>query len=268
MKTKYLFYDIDGTLFPFGLDAPESAVEALRKAHENGHKLFLSTGRSPAEVDPRLHRIYFDGGIYCGGALAYVGDEEIFASVFSTEQVREIIEIGEERGWQMLFQTRSRSVISRELVKTLTALFIKSYGRALKIENLVEVEKYPVLDDVTKVCFWTPDNDVASIREMLKGRFDVIDNTMGIPLECSAEIVLPGQSKSVGLKAILDYYKEDISSSIAFGDGANDIEIIRDAGIGVAMGNATDNVKAVADYVTDDILLDGLAKAMKHFGVY
>ena len=267
MNTKYLFYDIDGTIFPFGLDAPQSAKDALKQAHENGHKLFLSTGRSPAELDPRLNRIHFDGGIYCGGAVAYVGNEEIYSSVFTKEQVKEVIEIGTSRGWQMLFQTKGRSVISKDLVKTLTDLFMKSFGRKMKIENLVEVDEYPILDDVRKVCFWTPDDDVVSIREMLKGRYDVIDNTMGIPLECSAEIVLPGQSKAVGMRAILDYFGQDISSSIAFGDGANDIEIIRDAGIGVAMGNASDNLKAVADYVTDDILSDGLMKAMKHFEV-
>ncbi|MBR1937443.1 MAG: HAD-IIB family hydrolase, partial [Spirochaetales bacterium] len=104
MNTKYLFYDIDGTIFPFGLDAPQSAKDALKQAHENGHKLFLSTGRSPAELDPRLNRIHFDGGIYCGGAVAYVGNEEIYSSVFTKEQVKEVIEIGTSRGWQMLFQ--------------------------------------------------------------------------------------------------------------------------------------------------------------------
>ena len=52
---------------------------------------------------------------------------------------------------------------------------------------------------------------------------------------------------------------------MAFGDGGNDLSIIKEAGIGVAMGNANDNVKAAADYVTAPIDQDGLAKAFVHF---
>ena len=54
---------------------------------------------------------------------------------------------------------------------------------------------------------------------------------------------------------------------MAFGDGGNDIPIIKRAGTGIAMGNALDNVKDVADYVTDHIDNDGIAKALEHFGV-
>ncbi len=265
--TRYLFFDIDGTIMPFGKDVPKSAVEALERAHENGHKLFLATGRSPGEVDPRLKKIYFDGGVYCGGALAYVGEEEVYSSFFTKEQIGEIIALGESRGWQMLFQTRTHSLISRKLVVTLAGLFMKAFGGTLTINNLVEVDEYPIRDDITKICFWTPDDDVALIRSELADRYDVIDNTMGIPVECSGEIVVKGQSKAVGMQAVLDYYGAPVSSSLAFGDGANDIEIVEAAGVGVAMGNSSASLKDIADYVADDILNDGLAKAMSHFEV-
>ena len=54
---------------------------------------------------------------------------------------------------------------------------------------------------------------------------------------------------------------------MAFGDGENDIDMLKFAGIGVAMGNASDEVKAAADYVTDSVDADGIAKALKHFGL-
>lgn len=59
----------------------------------------------------------------------------------------------------------------------------------------------------------------------------------------------------------------DAEQSIAFGDGGNDVTMLEYAGIGVAMGNACDAAKAAADYVTDDITADGLAKALAHFGL-
>ena len=57
------------------------------------------------------------------------------------------------------------------------------------------------------------------------------------------------------------------SESMAFGDGENDMEMLRYAGIGVAMGNSSDKVKEAADYVTDSVDNDGIEKALLHFGL-
>ena len=75
--SKYLFFDVDGTLLPFGQNATESTRLALKKAHERGHRLFLSTGRSPVELDPRLNGFPFDGGVFAGGSISIVSGERI-----------------------------------------------------------------------------------------------------------------------------------------------------------------------------------------------
>ena len=59
----------------------------------------------------------------------------------------------------------------------------------------------------------------------------------------------------------------DVTDTMAIGDGGNDIPMLRHAGIGVAMGNANETVKAEADYVTDTVDQDGIAKALQHFGL-
>lgn len=64
-----------------------------------------------------------------------------------------------------------------------------------------------------------------------------------------------------------EYLGLDISETMAFGDGGNDISIIREAGIGVAMGNANEEVKAMADYVTSSVDEDGVKNALVHFGI-
>ena len=80
--------------------------------------------------------------------------------------------------------------------------------------------------------------------------------------------VLPGGGgKILGIKAYLESVGVDVSETMAFGDGENDADMLRFAGIGVAMGNAVDVTKASADYVTDHIDNDGVAKALKHFGL-
>ena len=65
----------------------------------------------------------------------------------------------------------------------------------------------------------------------------------------------------------MDYYSIDIDECMAFGDGGNDKEMLEFAKIGVAMGNASDDVKSIADYVTTDVDNDGILNALKHFNV-
>ena len=81
------------------------------------------------------------------------------------------------------------------------------------------------------------------------------------------DITADGADKGKGLAAMARHFGLDISETMAFGDGGNDISIIRRAGTGVAMGNAGDNVKAAADYVTTSVDDDGVMNALVHFGV-
>ena len=76
-----------------------------------------------------------------------------------------------------------------------------------------------------------------------------------------------GGGKHIGIDKIIEYYGIDLSETMAFGDGGNDITMIEHAAIGVAMGNANEGVKEVADYITDDVDSDGVYKALKHFNV-
>ncbi|HHX79579.1 MAG TPA: HAD hydrolase family protein, partial [Acholeplasmataceae bacterium] len=79
--------------------------------------------------------------------------------------------------------------------------------------------------------------------------------------------ILPiGSSKSIGMRKLAEHLKIDVKDIVAFGDGDNDYELIRDAGLGIAMGNGTEKVKAVADYVTESVADDGIFSALKHFG--
>jgi len=81
-------------------------------------------------------------------------------------------------------------------------------------------------------------------------------------------VVEKGNSKADGLRRLAVYFgeKEDLSDTVAFGDSMNDYEVVQEAGIGIAMGNAVEELKMVADYVTDDIDRDGVWKACRHFG--
>ena len=81
------------------------------------------------------------------------------------------------------------------------------------------------------------------------------------------DIVPRGGSKQVGMEKLLAHFGIRREECMAFGDGGNDIPMLRYAGIGVAMGNAREEVKAAADYVTSSVDEDGIAMALRHFGL-
>lgn len=81
------------------------------------------------------------------------------------------------------------------------------------------------------------------------------------------DIIPKDSNKGVGIRRMAEKYGIDISETMAFGDGNNDIEMLQAAGIGVAMGNAGDDVKAVADYVTTADTDNGVVNALRHFGI-
>ena len=81
------------------------------------------------------------------------------------------------------------------------------------------------------------------------------------------DIISPGGGKDQGMDAILDFFGISLEDTMAFGDGENDIPMLVKAGVGVAVANAKDNVKAAADYIAPSVDEDGVAEALRHFSV-
>ena len=264
---KYLFFDVDGTLLPFGRGVPDDTRAALAAAQENGNLIFLSTGRSPAEMDPRLGVISFDGGVCSGGARAFANGREIFSSYISREDLAFTEDLCAEHGWRLLVQCDDASWYRGDFCEMYESLLDRYVGRRLEFGNLIKTDVIPTDAKCTKLLLVTPDGDMEEARGLLCDRYDVLDNTVGIPSCYMAEVCQKNVNKGRTMKILLDYYGADISDSIAFGDGSNDIEIVQTAGIGVAMGNACEALKEIADYVTASCDEDGIGQALRHFGV-
>ena len=82
-----------------------------------------------------------------------------------------------------------------------------------------------------------------------------------------ADVIPAGSSKAVGIDKMLAYFGISLADTMAFGDGGNDVSMLRHVGIGVAMGNAGDEARRAADYVTTSVDEDGILNALRHFGV-
>ena len=81
------------------------------------------------------------------------------------------------------------------------------------------------------------------------------------------EILVKGISKASGIDRVLEYFGADLKDTVALGDSTNDLPMIEHAGLGIAMGNASDQVKEIADYTTTAVDEDGLYNAFKYAGL-
>lgn len=264
---KYIFFDVDGTLVPFGKKMTQSTFASLQKAKSLGHKILLATGRAPAEIDPSLFDFDFDGGVYSAGAFVEYCGKVLHKSYFNLSEVGFIFSYARENSIDLLIQTPEGSFLTSQFKKTLKNLFMTSFGRQLAIANLKEETSLKQRPDITKVIIHSHKKTITEIRKDLAPYFNIVDNTMGVPVDFTAEIMQKGVNKATGIACFERLLSLNHSQIIAIGDGVNDKEMIAYAAKGIAMENSTEEVKKIADFVTTSVEKDGIKKALEYCGI-
>lgn len=261
--TLNFFFDIDGTLLPLGLGPRDSAVEAMQKARSQGHRMFLCSGRSQAEYDPRLSAFTFDGGIFSGGGTVVLGDKVLYRRRLTMEErVYGSLYLA-EKGFLIMAQTDKGTFMNQECLDFFYDNLKKYVGRIIDVPNLI-VGEVPEGLEVNKYLAFSPSGNAQILRRDLASRFDIVDNTVGLPQSMASEIVIKGMTKATGIAKMLSYLGEERESAVGVGDGANDMEMVEYCGLGVAMGNASPGLKQIADYITGDANGDGIKEAIQY----
>ncbi len=263
MKLNF-FCDIDGTLLPFGRDVPQSAVRAVREAEEQGHRFYIASGRSEAEVDPRLGVIHFDGGIFSNGAKVVYRGKTVFDASFSGKDIDFLRKYGEENGFMSMIQTDEGTFMRRECRDYFIESVERSQGCSFSVPNLMVYDELPSsLPQVRKFLFISKEHRIEKAYELSK-RFEVVGNSASLPPSDMVEVGMKGISKAEGIRRMMEALGESHDSVVAVGDGENDREMIEYAGLGIAMGNASEEIKKIADWVTTSIDEDGIKNAVEY----
>ena len=260
----YFFFDVDGTLLPFGQGVPESTRQAISMIRERGGKSFLATGRSLVEIPPAIRSLGFDGGVYSAGATVMAEGKCIFSRRMSSKEKSVLLDFCREKGFRVLMQSDDGTYVRKEDLEYWQSLLLKHVGRLLDIPGLLATDEIP--SSMIKLLYICSEEGmpIEKVAASIPEGFSVVANTVGLPPELMGEVVLSDITKATGIDTVLDFYGGSISEAVAVGDGANDIEMVSHAGIGIAMGNATPSLKAVASYITDDVSSDGLFKAVEY----
>lgn len=260
MSFKLFVSDIDGTIIPAGKKMSEENIEAIHKMVDAGIVFTLATGRMYSATLPIARQLKLNVPIivYNGAAIKTVEGEMIHSECLQPELVREIIKFFREKNYYL--QTYSDDVLRYPFKGKYSEL----YEKALKISG-VESGWDGLLEhteNVFKLLSITDNIDETNklIAEVKAEFGDKIDSFKSA--DQFAEIVAPGVSKASALKFLAKKFGAEISETVAIGDSENDIPMIKAAGLGIAMGNATDDVKAACDVLTGICEENGFADAV------
>ena len=256
---KALFFDIDGTLVSFNThEIPSSTLAAIAEAKAKGIKIFIATGRPKAIINNLSElqdRNLIDGYITMNGAYCFIGEQVIYKSAIPQEEVKAMAAFCEKKGVPCIFVEEHNISVCQpnDMVKKIFYDFLH-----VNVIPTVSFEEATSKEVIQMTPFITEEEE----KEI---RPSIPTCEVGRWFPAFADITAKGDTKQKGIDEIIRYFDMKLEETMAFGDGGNDIQMLSHVGIGVAMGNATDAVKARADYVTTTNTKDGVAAAIEHF---
>lgn len=273
MDTKYIFLDIDGTLIGQDAVIPDSAKEAINEARENGHKVFICSGRSRCEMHEDILCVPVDGIVGSAGAYVELDGKMIYHRPMTEEMNVRLLDYFESREMAIFLETNEDL-----LVNDIGLAYVNQYIEYCESHNepydkaLFDLAKplsqvsEPAKLAVNKLLYVTKEYDPKEIRRDLQDEFTVVDSAIVLPGN-SGELSELGMHKGNGINIVAKYFGVDLKDTIGIGDGENDMEMLQSAGIGIAMGNASPILKDIADFVTTDVGDDGIRNAFLHYGL-
>ena len=265
---RLLVLDIDGTLIHKDSTVSKENREALDLARERGIAIALSTGRTVTSCMRIIKQLALDGyHIFFDGALVCdcVSREHVYIRPVEKALVKEMVEFADTNNIELELASAKKYFAGRETWST--EVKRNAFDIDVTIGDLslpCETEEIIRLDIVVS----NPQEQNGAERFMRqfdgKLRFSQAHSPQ-FPDVTFVNIISPGTSKGEALKALSRQMKINLDEVVAVGDWINDMPLLAAAGLKIAMGNAHDDLKAIADYVTLDAEEHGLAAAVKKF---
>lgn len=257
-----LFFDIDGTIISDRTKKiPDSAKRALREAKERGHLLFINTGRTICSLSGEIRELPFDGFLCgCGIYLLYHGEVFFEKHLTDEERVR-FAALAKECRIDGVFEgvedvyflsDPSRFGQIKAMREYMARMGLGKSGCA--DQAVCPYDKMYVVTDA--------DSDTQTFFDGVSGVMQKIDRERG-----AYEFVPLGYSKATAIEMVLERFGLEKEQAYVFGDSGNDLPMFRYADHTVAMGDHSPMLEPYTEFVTKTVEEDGLAYAMKHYGL-
>lgn len=275
---KAIFLDIDGTLVNDKLIIPESAILAVRSARENGHLVFICTGRPKALIFPEILEVGFDGIIGSAGGYIEIDQEVLFHDLVKKEDLEHVVNFFNKHNIEFNLESNIGIYTSKNAKQHSRSIFerIQNANPDVKEEmekgfkslqdTFIECED-PIRDDINKITFFGSELPIDRIKEEFASKFTVIPSTIAAFGESSGEVSILGVNKATAIEKLINHLNIKKEDTFGYGDSWNDLEMLEFVQYGIAMGNAQEAVKKVANDVTDTHDEDGIYNSFKKYGL-
>ena len=268
---KIIFIDVDGTLVSYENILPPSATLAIRTARKNGHKVYICTGRSRAEVYQNILDIGLDGMIGGNGSYVESNGKVIMHQVISLDDAKKIVDWLHSRKLEFYLESNAGLFASENFEARGKSTMQEYSARKGKVIQTVR-EAFPEMIFGEKNLYRDDLNKVSFILESYQDYLDAVKifpnlkvGTWGGAGETAlfGDIGVANIDKAHAIEVLLKYLGADKNDTIAFGDAKIDLPMFEYCKIGVAVANGGDEIKAAATFVTDAVENDGIYNAFK-----
>ncbi len=235
---KLISLDLDGTLLNSEKKVSKENIEALREFKKIGGKVVFATARPKRVVTPLLPPFLLEDILIChNGGEIYIDNKEVYTHFIIKNEVERITNSLLEK-----FPNKFLGVESKEELFTNKEI-LNFFGE--EPHTIVDFKNFN-FENAPKILFEMEDIDKNLVEEILGNEYKLVVSDKGV----LGQISRSGINKLSGIKRVLNEFNLTLKDCIAFGDDYNDMEILEGVGVGVAMGNAEEDVKKVANYVT------------------
>jgi Cof subfamily protein (haloacid dehalogenase superfamily) len=258
MNYKLVIVDIDGTILPHAGTISMATKQAVQQLKDKNIKVVIATGRAPYFADFIAKDLGINSAVYFNGSYVFHEGIEIYKNSIQKNTLKNVLQL------------------SNDFHHPITFLGGRSF-RATEINHPYIVEAYqydPWKPEMAPANYWRNEDIYQLFLHCAAGEeaayqshipeLDFRRWTSGLP---TCDVNLANSNKAVGLTKLLEKLGIAPDEAVAFGDGLNDIEMLSFVGMGVAMGDARDEVKHAANMVTLSAVEDGVRHGLKKLGL-
>ena len=252
-----IFFDVDGTLVSFDTHVcPTPVLEALHRLREQGIKLFLATGRPPQMLSYIYSQFTFDAQVTLSGQYCFTPERILRQNPMPRSHVEAVVNAARKHGFSCMVLRGEDAFVNHldDFSRLFCAELDIPIPTQMALENALTQPVYQM------IAFLPPEQEHILHQENPELKFTRWNPTF-------LDIIPPTGGKDVGIQSVMEHYGLSPDEVMAFGDGENDLPMLRYAGIGVAMGTASDFVKSQSDYVTGTVDELGILHALEHYGL-
>ncbi|WP_041139183.1 Cof-type HAD-IIB family hydrolase [Beduini massiliensis] len=261
MEKKLIFFDIDGTLIDCHTNLVKMSqktrysLETLKKA---GHQIFIASGRCLCFMPPEIQEYPFDGYISCNGASIHYHGKAIYKDTISLTQIKRLETFAKENQ-VIYFLEEDQKIYTNKIDDPTCLAFAKKWQ--MPLSHLYPLTNAEALDVQMAMMICPNSQTLDAAKVYFQDDFDVQVH----PGQLSTDLSLKTSSKGRGIRILTDYLDQNMTDTIAFGDGPNDMEMFNTVYLPIAMGNAVDELKERAEDITLTVAEDGIYHALfKH----